>query len=198
MAYIRLSTTDAWQLADNTLDPRGWNVRNAENRDLGTLVDMTVDTEQGQVQTLVLDTGAEYAAHQAMVGDEVIYADVSPQLDGNRTNTYRPVHLEIEVRHLNDGPISTFSSIQPETFMKDFKTHFDENYAKTGARYEDYEPAYRIGYDQAQDLRTQDNTFESVEDQFRSLFETRHPGRAYDSYAGAIRHGFNVYQNSLG
>lgn len=67
----------------------------------------------------------------------------------------------------------------------DWRTHYDNNYAGTGKGFAQMEPAYRYGYDLAQDKRYQSADWANIEDDVRVDWEERYPDLAWDD-AGDI------------
>lgn len=60
MARQRLSDLTDWQLEHESQDVRGRMLIDRSGQELGAIREMIIDTDREQVDTLVLDTGAEY------------------------------------------------------------------------------------------------------------------------------------------
>jgi stress response protein YsnF len=74
----------------------------------------------------------------------------------------------------------------------DFRNDFRTRYGTTpNARYEEYEPAYRYGYEMASEPRYQGRGFRDVEDTVRADYLRRNPGTTWDRIKGAIEYGWN-------
>lgn len=71
-----------------------------------------------------------------------------------------------------------------------YRSHYDANYAATGASYDEYDPAYRHGDTLANDPQYQNSDWNSVESGARGAWETRQPG-TWDRFKGSVRHGWD-------
>jgi uncharacterized protein (TIGR02271 family) len=76
------------------------------------------------------------------------------------------------------------------TYSTRFRTHWGEHYGSYGGRYEDYEPAYRYGWERANDSQYRGRKWEDLEPDFRRDWETRHRDMPWDRFGDAIRHGW--------
>jgi hypothetical protein len=85
-----------------------------------------------------------------------------------------------------DGHVVVFCSVDDDS---DFRVHFTEHYAALGARYEDYEPAYRFGSALRTDTRHAGRTWDEVEHDVRVDWSARHPGCAWERFKAAVRRG---------
>ncbi|MFL6662594.1 MAG: general stress protein [Rhizobacter sp.] len=72
----------------------------------------------------------------------------------------------------------------------EFRKDFDAQYASSGARYDEYQPAYRYGSDMASDKRYSGRKWEDIEPDARRDWEQAHPDSAWDRFKAAIRHGW--------
>ncbi len=82
MALERLSKTDHWELVHENQDIRGWRVVDAAGDDLGTVDDLTIDTDAKLVDHITLDDGAEYPASEIEIGDDVVYLEGVEHMEG--------------------------------------------------------------------------------------------------------------------
>jgi len=72
----------------------------------------------------------------------------------------------------------------------EFRRDFDTNYAATGARYEDYEPAYRYGHGLASDSRYAGRPWDDIEPDVRADWERSNPGSAWERFEASVRHAW--------
>ncbi|TDN62725.1 hypothetical protein [Paraburkholderia sp. BL10I2N1] len=82
----------------------------------------------------------------------------------------------------------------PDEFLEyeeDFRGHYDEQYAKEGARYEDYSGAYLYGAKMGQDARYRDRPWDDVEPEARRDWEAMPQGDTWERFKAAIRHGWD-------
>jgi hypothetical protein len=82
----------------------------------------------------------------------------------------------------------------PDEFLEyeeDFRGHYDEQYAKEGAHYEDYSGAYLYGAKMGQDVRYRDRPWDDVEPEARRDWEATPQGDTWERFKAAIRHGWD-------
>jgi hypothetical protein len=70
-----------------------------------------------------------------------------------------------------------------------FRNHFASSMVGSGYTYEQYQPAYRYGYDLATDTRYRDRDWDDVEMEARRYWEERNPG-TWDRIKSAVRHAW--------
>jgi uncharacterized protein (TIGR02271 family) len=101
---------------------------------------------------------------------------------------------EVEVEPIRGGQRTSAW----DTESRDLRKHFDSNYATLeGARWESYEPAYRMGYDLSSDRRYASRDWSTVERDARTSWEAKQPG-TWDRMKGAIRHAFDRGRAKMG
>lgn len=71
-----------------------------------------------------------------------------------------------------------------------YRNHWSNQYAATGARFEDYDPAYRYGHSMAGSDTYRGQSWEQVEPELRSNWEHTYPQSAWDDFKAAVRHGW--------
>lgn len=77
-----------------------------------------------------------------------------------------------------------FGSYEPA-----FRTHYSTRMADYGGTYEEFQPAYRYGYDLAHEMRYHDYDWDRLEPEARLGWEERHPG-SWDHFKMAVRHAW--------
>jgi hypothetical protein len=60
MAILPLSALPGWRLADPACDLRGRKLLDRDGRELGTVTELSVNTETDLVEAVVLDTGLAF------------------------------------------------------------------------------------------------------------------------------------------
>ena len=75
------------------------------------------------------------------------------------------------------------------TYSDEFRADFDREYAGRGARYEDYEPAYRWGFENADRYRGRD--WAASEADLRRDWERTNPGSDWERFKNAVRRGWD-------
>jgi hypothetical protein len=88
-------------------------------------------------------------------------------------------------------------STVPDEYMEyeeDFRMDYESNYAATGARYEEYEGAYRYGASVGSDERYRNRDWDGeVEGELQRDWQTRHPQGedTWERFKSAVRHGWD-------
>ena len=71
-----------------------------------------------------------------------------------------------------------------------YRSHWSATYVATGARFEDYDPAYRYGRSMANSDSYRGRPWDEVEADLRSKWEHTYPQSAWDNFKAAVRHGW--------
>lgn len=71
-----------------------------------------------------------------------------------------------------------------------YRNHWSSQYAASGARFEDYDPAYRYGHSMAGSASYRGQSWEQVEAELRSNWEHTYPQSAWDDFKAAVKHGW--------
>jgi glucan biosynthesis protein len=82
----------------------------------------------------------------------------------------------------------------PDEFLEyeeDFRTHYDEEYAHEGLRYDEYVPAYHYGATMAREIRYQDKSWDEVEPEVRDDWEREKAVGSWERFKSAVQHGWD-------
>ncbi|UQV46298.1 hypothetical protein KIV45_04560 [Janthinobacterium lividum] len=71
-----------------------------------------------------------------------------------------------------------------------YRNHWSSQYASSGARFDDYDPAYRYGHSMAGSNSYRGQSWEQVELELRSNWEHTYPQSAWDDFKAAVKHGW--------
>ena len=77
-----------------------------------------------------------------------------------------------------------------EEFAGDFRSDFEAHHSGDRTRFDDFDPAYRFGYDLATDATYRDSPWSEVEQDAREEWQHRHPTSAWDEVRHAVRHAW--------
>jgi uncharacterized protein (TIGR02271 family) len=77
-----------------------------------------------------------------------------------------------------------------DTYTAEFRRYHTTTFAGSGMNYEDYEPAYRYGYDLGMHERYRGRDWVALEADARRDWETHHPG-TWERFKAAIRYGWD-------
>ncbi|GAA5017619.1 hypothetical protein GCM10025794_05470 [Massilia kyonggiensis] len=79
-----------------------------------------------------------------------------------------------------------------DTYDDYYRNDWNQNYSSLGGGYEDYEPAYRYGTDMRGSAKYRDRSWDEVESDLRSDWESRHPGEStWEKFKAAVRRGWD-------
>ena len=132
-----------------------------------------------QEKSFELRESAEEAVVQktARVVEEVVVGKEVSQRQEQISDTVRSTNVEVE-------------QIAPDIDTH-FRTHWQSNYATSGGRYEDYDPAYRYGSSMASNDFYRGRPWDDVEPELRSNWESSYPQSAWDKFKAAVREGWD-------
>ena len=80
-------------------------------------------------------------------------------------------------------------------YAEEFRTDFGRDYAGRGLRYEDYEPAYRWGFENAESYRGRQ--WDAAEPDLRRDWERGNPGGDWERFKDAVRRGWDRFTNKV-
>jgi len=136
-------------------------------------------------QTIELRETAEEAVVQksARVVEEVVVGKEVTQRQENIRDTVR--HTEVDVQPLQG------SALDDDTY---YRSDWQTNYASLGGTYDDYAPAYRYGNEMRRDARYQGRSWDDVESDLRSDWDTRYGSSGsstWERMKAAVRSGWD-------
>jgi len=96
---------------------------------------------------------------------------------------------DVQVDDSRKGRSRSAKSADPAA---DFRSDFTTRYGSQGdARFDDYEPAYRYGYDMASDPRYKGRRFDEVENDLRTDYASRYPNSTWERMKESVRYGWD-------
>ena len=125
------------------------------------------------------------------VVEEVI---VSKEVD-QHTETIRDSvrRTDVEVEQLGG---QNFASTNYNSFAPRFRSHYDQMYARSGRSYNEYEPAYRFGYDLATDDRYRGQEWDDIAEDVATDWG-REFDEEWDEFKGAVRQGWEEVKDAF-
>jgi hypothetical protein len=156
------------------------------------VIEMTEASEE-----VVVDKDAE-------VVEEVV---VSKEVD-ERTETVEATerHTEVEVERLDEDEYEDEEEYEEEeeydvadigdadpfaNHEEEFRTHYSDHYLSRGYTYAETRPAYRFGYDLANEPDYADRDWEEVEADARRRWEEEDHDGPWEDFKEAVRHAWN-------
>ena len=197
MSRITLSNTGDWKLEFEDQDVRGYRAVDEDGTPIGTVDAMIINTEEERVDAIVLEDGTEYPAADISIGDDVVYvtgvhagaaagAAATTDADVNETvRVYGDSGQVVRREQVEDGDY--------DAHVDAFRTHHSASYE--GTEFDDYDPAYRYGFDTAHDDDYRNRSYVDAEDDVRTGYGSAHADRDYDSDRDAIRYGYTRAQH---
>nr|WP_314621524.1 YsnF/AvaK domain-containing protein [uncultured Noviherbaspirillum sp.] len=144
--------------------------RPASVADLDAFKEETIEIRQTAERAVVSKT--------ARVVEEIVVGKTATTTTQEINDTVRKTVVDIE----RDKEVTGTA----EAYRDDFQNH----YAITGARYEDYAPAYEYGSTLANDKRYANRSWDEIEISARSDWQAKHPGSDWERFKAAARHGW--------
>jgi uncharacterized membrane protein len=77
-----------------------------------------------------------------------------------------------------------------DTFEPRFRQHYSTAFTNSGYSYDRFQPAYRYGYDIANEERFRNRRWNDIEMEARRDWERRHPDSAWEDFKDAVRAGW--------
>ena len=183
MSRIALSNTGDWKLSFDEQDVRGFRAVDKDGTPVGTVDTMIVNTETKRVDAILLEDGTEYPADDLSIGEGVVYlttVDVSDDVSESVTVFDDYGHV-VERETVGDAEFDHHADA--------FRTHYASSYGD-GDAYEDYEPAYRYGFESAHGDTYRNRPYVDAETDLRSGYGSQYADRDFDVDRDAVRYGY--------
>lgn len=78
-----------------------------------------------------------------------------------------------------------------------WRGHYQSQFANTGNKYEQYEPAYQYGYSLRNEPRYRDYDWSRLEPEARRTWEQRNPGTTWDQVKSAVRYAWENFKQAV-
>jgi hypothetical protein len=191
MSRIALSDSGHWHLKfPDDQDVRGYRALDKDGNPVGVVDTMIVNTDEKRVDAIVLEDGQEFPARNISIGDGVVYLTgtvAGDDADGSVT-VYDDYGHVVRREEVGDPDYDAHADA--------FQTHYTSTYGSGDGSYEDYEPAYRYGYESAYSDDYRNRAYLDAEDDLRTGYSSRYSDRDYDTDRDAVRYGYTRAQHS--
>jgi len=131
-----------------------------------------------------VSVGKTATEHTEQVSDSVRKTVVDVQNDGRTTAAGTTGSM---MGTTADNMAATNTSAD---YDDDFRSDWNTRYATMGGSYDDYAPAYRYGSTLGTDARYKGRSWDEIETNARSDWQTRYPNSSWDNFKAAVRHGW--------
>jgi sporulation protein YlmC with PRC-barrel domain len=196
MSRIALSNTGSWKLKfEDTQDIRGYRALDKDGDPVGRVDTMIIDTDAERVTSVVLEDGQEFPAKELSIGDGVVYltgTTVGAAANDESVTTYDDYGHVVARESAVD-----FDDAHYDAHRDAFRQHHQTTYGATGNAYDDYDPAYRYGFEQAYDDRYRDRVYTDAESDLRTGYGERYNDSAWDDVQDAVRYGYRRAQHGV-
>jgi len=116
------------------------------------------------------------------VTGEVVVSKESHQEQVPVSGTVRREQVDVDRSGASTTGTRSWDEVMP-TYHKSWQ----QQYGTTGGRWEDYEPAYRYGYESYNSPRYRGRTWQQVEPDLRADWETRYPRNPWEKVKSAVQ-----------
>jgi len=151
--------------------------RAANPADLNTFQEGTIEVTERHEEPVVSKT--------ARVVEEVVVGKEAQDRTETVRETVRRKDVEVEGAQGTAGMTGGYADYETR-----FRNNFNTNYASSGSTWESYSPAYRYGYDLASDQRYQDWSWDRMESDARTRWESTNPN-SWDRFKQSIHDAFD-------
>ncbi|AKF03602.1 YsnF/AvaK domain-containing protein [Sandaracinus amylolyticus] len=162
--------------------------------------DVELREERVRVERVPVDRPASVTdiAAARRAGDISLRERAEQAVVGKTARVVEEVHVGKEIatrtEHIRDTVKRTEVEVDrvdgSDRAMRDHRTHFDRNYGTVAdARWESYEPAYRLGHELGGDRRYAGRDWAMIERDARTRWEGTYPG-TWERVKAAVRHAF--------
>jgi len=150
--------------------------RPASEADLATFKEGTIEVRERAEEAVV--------SKQPRVTEEVVVGKDTTE----RTETIRDSvrRTDVDVEQVGRGRTTADAA---------YREHFESTYGSTGAKFDEYAPAYQYGNSLAERYRGRE--WDSIESDVQRDWERSNPSRAWDRFKAAIRHGWEATTNAV-
>jgi len=147
--------------------------RPADPSMLNALHDETLEVTETREEAVV--------QKQARVVEEVVVRKDVENQSKKIKDTVRRTDVEVDRSGTN---------MAMDEYRTNWRNHYQKNFANSGWKYEQYEPAYQYGYDLFNDKRYSNWDWTRLEPEARRTWETRYPEDAWDKAKLAVRYAW--------
>ena len=145
------------------------------------MAEQPVVNKQARVVEEVV-VGKDVQERTETVRDTVRRTDVNVQQTGGQTTRAQTTGAT--------PTTGTTSNVSFENLDSDFRNNYSQRYGRSGYNYEQYQPAYRYGYNLATHDRFRNQDWSAVEPEARRYWEERNQG-TWDDFKDSIRYAWD-------
>ncbi len=162
----------------------------------GTLLSLSAEDDEAAQAREMMDSHQPYDVNQRLaVWRQQGWQGFDPQ-----AQPYTPAEMAPEQPDTdwagNAGEDVTVSYSDFNTYEADFRNHFATTMVGSGYSYEQYQPAYRYGYDLAINQRNHEREWKDVEPEAREYWDQRNPG-TWGQVKSAVRYAWDEIHDSI-
>jgi len=153
--------------------------------------DFNAALREGTIEVTERSEEAVVEKRPRVVEEVVISKEVDQHTEHIRDSVRR---TDVEVEQLGGTTTSNYTNYN--TFAPRFRSHYDTTFARSGRTYNEYEPAYRYGYDLATDDRYRGREWDDIADDVATDW-SREFDEEWEEFKGAVRHGWEEVKDAF-
>jgi hypothetical protein len=176
-----------------------WNRQNYQQT-TGETGTTTQGMNQGQSEWHSPDTGTDTnmddrSTHRTDE-EQAHWHDVNQTGDMSTSNRYDQSMSPTGSQPMETNTSPSYGYSEYTTYQEGFRNHFDNSMYAGQYNYDQYEPAYRYGYDLATNSRYHDRNWSDIENEARGYWDERNPG-TWDRIKDAVRYAWEEVRNTV-
>lgn len=144
------------------------------------------DVERMRDQAIEMTESVEepVVEKRARVKEEVVLGKETTERRERVRDTVRRTEVKVEQAGKDAAGYA-------DDYSQDFRRDWEANYATSGGRYEDYQPAYEYGSRMAADPRYRGRSWSEVENDMRSDWGRQYPNSPWERFKNSVRYGWD-------
>lgn len=149
------------------------------------------EVQRGRVRVFqrAVETPMQEQAHEP-ASEADLAALKNASFDVRETVSDTLGRTDVEVDKMGNSPDSATGATSATFNDNDCRRHWQNTYGSSGARYEDYAPAYQYGYQMAGGERYRNYHWADAEPEVRQQWESSNAGHPWERVKDAIRYGW--------
>lgn len=183
-----LKKLSSWKLKHPEQDIRGWPVQDRAGLEIGTVRTLLANTDTEQVEYVVLGNGHTIPAEEIEIGDSVVLA-------ANGDAAMVNEHANDDDRYVQVYRDVTETPPLYSQFKGDFERHCADTYGSQES-FDRYEHAYRFGFVNGADPVFADRSFDHLDPEMRTGYESEYGAGSYNEARPAVLKGFECARST--
>jgi uncharacterized protein (TIGR02271 family) len=161
--------------------------RPATTADLNNFREGSIEVRETQEEAVI--------AKDARVVEEIrVRKNVDEHTETVRDTVRR---TEVDVEQLGgNGRATNGKSMGFDTYMSDFRNHYQTTYSSAGGKYDRYQPAYQYGYNLANDDRYRNRNWNDIEAEVRTSWDKQNQN-TWEDFKDAVHYSWDKVRGKV-